>query len=134
MRDYAAILSEPVIRKMVAGVCVILHGQAVINVKVDTGNLQNSLSWAMNDTIEGGNTNTGKSADPKDFVDQPTEGGVGHVGSNSDHAAAQEFGRPDLNGYHFRPYLRPAIAQTQRKRDAWLFQVIHEEMTAKVGP
>jgi hypothetical protein len=134
MRDYAAILSEPVIRRMVAETCVILHGQAVRNVKVDTGNLRNTISWALNDTVEGGNQSSGASADSADFVDQPSGAGIGHVGSNSDHAAAQEYGRPDLNGYHFRPYLRPAIAQTQRDRDDNLFKIIHEEMTAKVGP
>jgi hypothetical protein len=49
MRDYAAILSEPVIRRMVAETCVILHGQAVRNVKVDTGILRNSITWALDD-------------------------------------------------------------------------------------
>lgn len=30
------------------------------------------------------------------------------IGSSKAYAASQEFGRPDLHGYHFRPYLRPA--------------------------
>jgi hypothetical protein len=103
-------------------------------VKVATGNLRNSITWAMNDRVEGGNQFPDTPADSADFVDQPNAANVGHVGSNSDHAAAQEFGRPDLNGYHFRPYLRPAIAQTQRDRDDNLFKIIHETMNEKVGP
>ena len=30
------------------------------------------------------------------------------IGSGKEYAAAQEFGRPDMKGYTYRPYLRPA--------------------------
>ena len=30
------------------------------------------------------------------------------IGSGKEYAAAQEFGRPDMKGYSYRPYLRPA--------------------------
>ncbi|MET8149394.1 hypothetical protein ACIBSW_34575 [Actinoplanes sp. NPDC049668] len=42
--------------------------------------------------------------------------GVMRVGSTSDHAQAQEFGRPDLVNYHFTPFLRPALVRNMGKR------------------
>jgi len=36
-----------------------------------------------------------------------------NIGSSKDYAAAQEFGRPDLLRYRFRPYLRPAAEMTE---------------------
>jgi len=35
------------------------------------------------------------------------------IGSSKAYAAAQEFGRPDMNHYKFRPYLRPAAEITE---------------------
>jgi len=35
------------------------------------------------------------------------------IGSDKTYAAAQEFGRPDMNHYAYRPYLRPAAEITE---------------------
>lgn len=37
------------------------------------------------------------------------------VYSSEEHALAQEYGRPDLNGYGFTPYMRPAAIKAVKK-------------------
>lgn len=37
------------------------------------------------------------------------------VSANTEYAAAQEFGRPDLPRYGFTPYMRPALKETEGK-------------------
>jgi hypothetical protein len=38
-----------------------------------------------------------------------------YIGSGKTYAAAQEFGRPDLRGYGYTPYLRPAARKNKKK-------------------
>lgn len=37
------------------------------------------------------------------------------IGSNKEYALAQEFGRPDMQGYGYTPYLRPAMRKNRAK-------------------
>ena len=56
-------------------------------VRVDTGNLRNSIT-----------------------LDEPGAGRY-EVYTNEVYAAAQEYGRPDLPNYGFTPYMRPGLAE-----------------------
>jgi hypothetical protein len=133
MRDYAKILSPEVVKKCLAGICVIVHGQAVANLTsnntVDTGMLRNSVSWALSD-MKGG-LNSGGSAGESDWahgVDIPKDADTGHVGSSVEYAAAVEYGRPDLPNYPMQPYLRPAVYQTTGKRNRFIQTQIKESI------
>lgn len=58
------------------------------NVRVDTGDLRNSIRF------------------------EQVERGIYEVSANTEYAAAQEYGRPDLPRYGYTPYLRPAAKTT----------------------
>lgn len=66
------------------------------HVRVDTGNLRNSIS-----------------------MDEPRYGRF-DIYTDEVYAAAQEYGRPDLPGYGFTPYMRPGLqdAIDNAKRNA----------------
>jgi len=49
-----------------------------------------------------------------------------YIGSSKNYAAAQEFGRPDLNKYGYTPYLRPA-ARLNRQRIINAFKELLEK-------
>jgi hypothetical protein len=61
------------------------------NVRVDTGQLRNSIQL--------------------DKVSSDRH----EVSANTDYAAAQEWGRPDLPNYGFTPYMRPAAKEAVSK-------------------
>lgn len=48
--------------------------------------------------------------------------GVREVSSNTDYAAAQEYGRPDLPRYGFTPYMRPAAKEVNDDIGAYIEQ------------
>ena len=79
------------------------HGAALVEldakrlVRVDTGLLKNSINTVKKSLYRA-------------------------IGSSKQYALAQEFGRPDLQGYGYTPYLRPAI----RKNRAKIMKLIKE--------
>jgi len=72
------------------------HGAALVEldakrlVRVDTGLLKNSINTVKKSLYRA-------------------------IGSSKQYALAQEFGRPDLQGYGYTPYLRPAIRKNRAK-------------------
>jgi len=70
---------------------VTVRAFARATVRVDTSTLRNSIQ-----------------------LDQVSEG-VNEVSANTEYAAAQEYGRPDMPNYGFTPYMRPAAEEGQRK-------------------
>lgn len=131
--DYSKILSEDTIRKAIIESCIIVHGQAVRYAPVDTGNLKNSLSYAVEGFTGGLNTGGGGvSAKASDAVDEPNGKNIGHVGTSVEYAAAVEYGRPDMPNYPMQPYLRPALATTKAKREKRLGEIIAEAIQGVV--
>ena len=68
-------------------------------VRVDTGRLRTSI----------------------DIIKKPLER---RIGSSVQYAPAQEFGRPDMKGYGFTPYLRPAIRKNRGKIDSLIKEAL----------
>ena len=71
--------------KIAQGVVVTIRNKAKKNVRVDKGDLRNSIQ-----SIKIAN-------------------GMYEVFAQAPYAAAQEWGRPDLPKYGFTPYMRPAV-------------------------
>jgi hypothetical protein len=115
MRDYAKALGPETVRKMLAGTCVIVHGQAVLDAPVLTGHLRNSISWKLSSTNGGLNSQPGEKANESETVSAPGDSNTAHIGTNLEYAAAVEYGRPDMPNYPMQPYMRIAVYQTKDK-------------------
>lgn len=73
--------------KLGQSVAITARNEARRNARVDTGNLRNSIRADK----------TGESER--------------EVSANTEYAAAQEWGRPDLPNYGFTPYMRPGAKE-----------------------
>ena len=51
---------------------------------------------------------------------------IRRIGSSRVYAAAQEFGRPDMKQYTYRPYLRPAARMNKPKIEAMMKREIEK--------
>ena len=93
--------------------------QAKLLAPVDYGQLRNSLSASNTSRTEMLNNMAGERADALDT--QGLKDDEVYVGSNSDHAIAQEYGVGDKRTIA-QPFLRPAMeAVVQRKEPAEIF-------------
>ncbi len=117
--DYSRIIDDATAKELVMGDCIIILAQAKENTPVDKGELKNSEMWAMSDEEAGFNDGSGNKPAPADaIIRRPTEKNTGYVGSGSDHAWPVEFGRADMPNYPRQSYLRPAVDNTRRQREA----------------
>ena len=80
---------------------MMIEGDAKRIVAVDTGRLRSSINT----------------------IKQPL---IRRIGSSVVYAAAQEFGRPDMKQYTYRPYLRPAARMNKPKIEAMMKREIEK--------
>ena len=80
---------------------MMIEGDAKRIVAVDTGRLRSSINT----------------------IKQPL---IRRIGSSVVYAAAQEFGRPDMKQYTYRPYLRPAARMNKPKIEAMMKKEIEK--------
>ncbi len=96
-----------------------IASQAKLLAPVDYGQLRNSLSASNTYRTEMLNNMAGEKAEPLDT--QGLKDDEVYVGSNCDHAVAQEYGVGDRH-IKPQPFLRPAMeAVVQRKTPAEIF-------------
>jgi hypothetical protein len=108
---------EPAIWKTLLAV----KAQAVELVAVDKGDLRNSITIQTNKREKTyGNTNDKLTSIPIAYE--------GAIGTASDHAAANEFGRPDIPAYPAQPFLRPAALAVKMQKG----QVAKEEFETQM--
>jgi hypothetical protein len=101
-----------------------IEAQAVDLVAVDKGELRNSISvvgpgkflWIATGKREGFNTHGGERAPNSAKVKGVADDMTAVVGTASDHATANEFGRPDMPNYPAQPFLRPAALAVKQMK------------------
>jgi len=91
-------------KKAVLAGCLIVQGDAQRMAPYKTGNLRGSIA------VE---------------VEETGDGAIGRVGTNVEYAAAQEFGRSDIN-LPAHPYLRPAIDLNRARIKRTMIKVLKE--------
>jgi hypothetical protein len=109
--SYADFILEAAPRAVLK-VTIALASHAKLLAPADSGLLRNSINW--NTASDSGGLNDGDFGGRSALMlihqlEKTTEPYVGYVGSVVEYAAAQEFGRPDIN-LPAQPYLRPAAS------------------------
>jgi hypothetical protein len=90
--DYSKIIDADTVEKLIMGDCVIITGFAKELCPVDTGELKNSIMWAMHNSDGEFNKGGGELAPYKARLRHPHSTEEGYVGSGSDHAGPIETG------------------------------------------
>lgn len=117
MAHYRDIVSPEIMEPAIWETLLAIEGQAVDLVAVDKGELRNSITiQTAKREMSYGNTN-----DKLTAISIAYEGAIGTA---SDHAAANEFGRPDMPAYPAQPFLRPAALIIKGKKG----QIAKEEV------
>lgn len=105
-----------------------VEAQAVDLVAVDMGELRNSISIASPKRVHGFNSRGKDKALDGARVSAPSDNMTAVVGTSSDHAAANEFGRPDMPNYPAQPFLRPAALSVKQMKGQVSAKAFEEAM------
>lgn len=105
-----------------------IEAQAVDLCQKDTGELANTISTASKDRSHGFNSRGGAKGPDSARVRPPSGPLEVVVGTASDHAAAKEFGRPDMPNYPADPYLRPAAIEVKMSKGQVAKEAFEEAM------
>jgi hypothetical protein len=121
MARYRDLVSPEMLEPSIWKTLLAIETQAVHLVAVDKGDLKNSITIQTSEREQSyGNTD--------DKLTSISISYEGAIGTASDHATANEFGRPDMPNYPAQPFLRPAALMIKNKHG----QIAKEEYTKQL--
>lgn len=116
-KDYPELMDKAVERGLTK-LGIVIEGDAVAQVPVDTGRLKGSITYAT----KGGRSDAQHIGDE---VSRPMREWTLHVGSNVEYAQHVEYGTKFMKK---KPYLRPALDQNRSRSPRILQTEIREAM------